>query len=237
VGLLTRQRPKVEGNVIEFKDEIELVAINTIKPNPWNPRKREAKQLVIDAAKHITEVGFIGAIFVRDMRQVALHGRAWQIIDGEHRWKALESLDAKRCPIINLGEMTDEDAKALTLNFNIIHGQMEVIDVAYLIGSLKKSLGDEVVSGQLALSDQELSDLNDIARFDYGEFASARDAETPNMDVHVFHLTRAQNDQVNEAMAIVEKEAGGGTKSRQLELIFADYLAGTTPVKEENHES
>jgi len=218
---------------VDFKDKIEFVPIGMIKPNPWNPRKREEATLVKDTAKHIGEVGYLGGIFVRDMRDVALHDGDWQIIDGEHRWKALKILESEQCPIINLGKMTDEEAKARTLNFNIVHGQMEVIDVAHLIGSLKSELGEEVISGRLALSEVELKDLAEIATFDYSVFEPAKDLPTPNMEVHVFHLTRAENDQVNEAMAMVEKEAGGGTKSRQLELIFADYLAGTEPVKEE----
>jgi ParB family chromosome partitioning protein len=222
--------------VVEFKDKIEVVPLESVKPNPWNPRKRREQQLIDDAVRHIREVGFIGAIFVRDMRAVATHPGDWQIIDGEHRWKALKVLEADGCPIVNLGVMSDDDAKAQTLNFNIVHGEMEVVDVAYLIGSLKATLGDEIVNGRLALSDEELADLADISSFDYGTFAHARDAETPNMEAHVFHLTRAQNDDVNEAMSMVEREAGGGTKSRQLELIFADYLAGTEPVEENQNE-
>lgn len=217
--------------MVEFKDSVQFVPIESIKPNPWNPRKRNEKRLITDTARHIRQVGFMGAVFVRDVRDIPTIPADWEIIDGEHRWLALRSLEVKECPIISLGEMTEAQAKARTLNFNLAHGQMDVIEVAHLVGSLKRDLGDDVLNGRLAVTDEEIKNLANIATMDFTTaFQGAEDTNPPEMEVHVFHLNRRQNDTVNAALAIMEREERGATKSRWLELIFADFLAGPEEV-------
>jgi hypothetical protein len=212
---------------VEFKNEVVMAPMDSIKPNPWNPPKTDERKLIDDAKANILRVGFIGAICVRDMRNVPGWQTDWQIIDGQHRWQALLELEAVNCPIINMGEMTDDDAKIETLNFNLIHGDMEAIPVAVLVQEQYEKRGEHLAV-MLAMSEQKIQDLTEMVKFDWEAFKHDPGDNDPREIYlrHVFVLTKEQDQVVNAALERMALIAGVGEESRALELIMADWLSG-----------
>lgn len=212
---------------VDFKNEAVMVAIDTITPSPWNPAKIDERRLIEDAKTNILRVGFIGAIFVRDMRTVSEWPTDWQIVDGEHRWQALRELEAVNCPVIDMGVMEDDQAKVETLNFNFIHGQMEALPVAILIKEQYDKRGEDLAV-MLAKSREEIDHLVEMVKFDWDNFKyDPGEKDTRQLFVrHMFVLTIEQDEVICQALERMALISDLETESRALELLCADWLSG-----------
>ena len=212
---------------IEFNNEVLMVSIDSVKPNPWNPPKTDEAKLIEDVKRHIARVGFVGAVLVRDMRRVDAWPTDWQIVDGQHRWQALCELGATECPITSVGEMDDDVAKIETLNWNLIHGDMEAIPVAVLVKEQYEKRGDELAV-MLAMTENQIRDMVSLIQFDWEGFKYSPGENDPREIFvrHVFVLTKEQDQVVNQALERMALLAGITEESRALELIMADWLSG-----------
>lgn len=79
--------------------------IELLVPNPWNPNKQPDgtfKKLL----SSIKVIGLLNPIIVRKKEEL------YEIIDGQHRTKALKELGFKKAPCI-IKECTDEEVKAI----------------------------------------------------------------------------------------------------------------------------
>jgi hypothetical protein len=97
---------------------VTYVPVGRIRPNPWNPNRQDAFIFEKEKAS-IREFGFVVPITCRSL------GRDFEVIDGEHRWKAAQELGYTEVPIINLGDVDDETAKQLTIILNETKGQAQ----------------------------------------------------------------------------------------------------------------
>ena len=219
---------------VEFKNEAVMVPIETVMPNPWNPAKVDERRLIDDAKANILRVGFIGSIFVRDMRAVSDWPTDWQIIDGQHRWQALVELEAVNCPVINMGAIDDDQAKIETLNFNFIHGQMEALPVAILIKEQYDKRGAELAV-MLAKTADEIAHLVQMVDFHWDDFKYDPSAqELRQLYVrHMFVLTKEQDDIICQALQRMALLSDIDEESRALELLCADWLT-KAPIPDEN---
>lgn len=116
----------------EFKTEKLKVGINNVRPNLWNPNKED--DFIFEKAKaSITKWGFIDPILVRVIGE-----KLYEIIDGEHRWRACKELGYTEIEILNLGQLTDEEAKTLTLTMNNVKGADDPIKRGLIFKDLKE---------------------------------------------------------------------------------------------------
>lgn len=97
---------------------VEYVPRSRIHPNPWNPNRQDEFIYGKELAS-IRTFGFVDPILTRDL------GGDYEIIDGEHRWKAARELDIDPVPIVNLGEISDSEARQLTIVLNETRGRPE----------------------------------------------------------------------------------------------------------------
>lgn len=79
-----------------------------------------------------------------------------EIIGGEHRWRAAKELGLDKVAVINLGEISDEEAKKISLIDNGRYGE----DDAFKLSELLSGLGDiSDLSSYMPYSDQSLETL------------------------------------------------------------------------------
>jgi len=154
---------------IDFKVRIQRVPIAKVKTNPWNPRKENEATLIDKAVRSIQDVGFCGALIVRDSKDPQYR---YEVIDGEHRYKALIKMGESICSVISLGDMSDTEAQMLTLNLNLIQGEMLVVDMASVVSDLSERLGPDILKEKLVLNDEELAELLSLARIDWAAYAN-----------------------------------------------------------------
>jgi ParB/RepB/Spo0J family partition protein len=70
-----------------IKSIIQL-PLDWLTPNPWNPNQMDDEQYG-KALNSIREFGFVDPVTVRE-----LGNDTYQIIDGEHRWRAAQPADS-----------------------------------------------------------------------------------------------------------------------------------------------
>lgn len=141
--------------MIEIKDNIFRVAIAQIHPNPWNPNKQSAFTFEKEL-KSIRDHGFLDPIDVREME-----GAGYEIVDGEHRWKAAKQLGMAELPVNNLGKVSAAVAKQLTVIRNETRGQSERTALSELLHDLitNDGVGIEELKANLPIDPVDIDTL------------------------------------------------------------------------------
>lgn len=144
---------------MKYKTEKRIVKIADISPNPWNPNF-QTKQMFQKGVKSVEELGMLGSILVRE------YAGAYQILDGEHRWKYCKELNLQEIPVeCIVGEVTDNDAKMLTVLLNNLRGKDDIEKRAKIFADLE--------SGQLQLlpfTNEEIENEKALFAWDFSQY-------------------------------------------------------------------
>ena len=148
------------------------VAIDAVIPNPWNPNAM-TDEMFGKAIESIHRFGFVDPVTCRELGD----GVEFQIIDGEHRWKAAKShsgrCDDKRhygmlsLPIISVGAISDEIAKQLTIVLNETRGESDPRKLGAIITDLLISEPLPVLAAVLPFSPDRLAELAELPKVDW----------------------------------------------------------------------
>ena len=106
------------------KEEIVYVQSGEIKPNPFQPREDFDQQSIEELAQSIKEKGVIQPLLVRRK------GDNYELIAGERRLRAANSLGLKEIPII-VRDVSDQDSLELALIENIQREGLNPIEEAH----------------------------------------------------------------------------------------------------------
>ena len=160
--------------------------ITDVTPNPWNPNKQTERQYAAEM-ESICDNGFVMPIIVRKSPDKK---GSYQIVDGEHRWKALQQiavekkqgkgnvpdlLEKKEIPAIIL-EIDEAKAKRLTVIMNETRGRADLTSLGTLLAELAPEFGEELIIG-LPYTPEQLNEILDIAKFDWSELETMPDGE------------------------------------------------------------
>ena len=139
--------------------EKKIVAIDSIIPNPYNPNKMS--DFIYDRMKKtIAEKGLFGSIICRPL------AGCYQILDGEHRWKACKELGYKELPIeVSVEEISDQETRFWTIYFNNTKGKDDIEKVVEIFNSLEA--GQEQL---LPFTDDEIKNTKDLFAFDFSQY-------------------------------------------------------------------
>lgn len=135
-----------------------LANIDDVVPNGFNPNQM-SKELFEKEVNSIKELGLMGSILVRD------YAGCYQILDGEHRWRACKDLGYTQIQVENLGEIDDNQAKMLTILLNNLRGKDDIEKRAKLFEELNK--------GQLQLlpfTEEEIENEKALFKFDFSQY-------------------------------------------------------------------
>lgn len=134
LGTVTATRPvarqesveKTEDAVIKevVPREPDEVALDSIRPNPDQPRTNFKKEELEELASSIEKDGLLQPIVVRPV------GDEYEIIAGERRWQACKMLGLKTVPV-RIKTADDEKALELALIENIQRSDLNPIEEAY----------------------------------------------------------------------------------------------------------
>lgn len=115
----------------DAQPEVVQVPVDAVRPNEWNPNVvPDHVQAALE--KNIERAGFNQPILVRELDKSESGKRRFEIVDGEHRWRAARARGDKTVPVI-VRDFTDADAKLQTIAMNRLRGEMEPADVARLV--------------------------------------------------------------------------------------------------------
>lgn len=123
------QRPAKQEKSPSMQDilakKLDEVPIESISPNPDQPRTNFKKEDLEELAASISRNGLLQPILVRSMP-----GGGFQIIAGERRWQACKSLGLKTVPI-RIKDVDDDLALELALIENVQRADLNPIEEAY----------------------------------------------------------------------------------------------------------
>lgn len=179
----------------------------------------------------IKRFGFTDPVTVR-----ALNGH-FQMIDGEHRWRAARDLGLMGIDYMDVSPISDKEAIALGITLNELKGRHDARELGELLKDLLEgSDPDEVLQG-LPFTEDALKGLVGLKSFDWSQFDNAQRAETENTPnpspkkgmrwvERTFRLPPDVNEVLNDALAKVKDQEVGIEDWQALEMIAADYLGG-----------
>jgi len=96
--------------------EEEFVSVLCVVPNKWNFNEQDDKTFN-SLKQSILRFGKVYPVIVRELKP-----GYYELIDGEHRWKSLKSLQIETIPIKNLGKVDDNMALELMTILNKTRG-------------------------------------------------------------------------------------------------------------------
>lgn len=130
-----RRQVEKKFNTLEAL-KIVYVPISSIYPNTYNPNRQSEREFEL-LKKSIEEDGFTVPIVVQQKTN--------QIVDGEHRWRALAQLGFTEIPVVYV-DMTQAQAYVSTLRHNRARGSedielsMKILSDLREMGSLEQAI-------------------------------------------------------------------------------------------------
>lgn len=113
----------ISGQDAATGEQIAEIPIPAVQANPFQPRKRFSEAELSDLASSIREHGVLQPIVLRRS------GDGYQIVAGERRFRACESLGLATVPAI-VREATDSEMLELALTENIQRENLNAIELA-----------------------------------------------------------------------------------------------------------
>jgi ParB-like chromosome segregation protein Spo0J len=204
--------------------EIVYLPIDSLEPNPWNPNKMDDEMLRKEI-ESIKEFGFVDPITVR-----SLAGR-YQIIDGEHRWKAAKIVGLTEIPCIVL-DVTDDVAEQLTIVLNDLRGKPNEERLAALVRDLSTRRSMLDLERVLPYKRERLAEMIAERKADFDWEALKRpkgeekQEETRQWVERIYRLPHTAAQVIDDAIAKVRTQEDISDDWAALEMIAADYIAG-----------
>lgn len=135
--------------------ELQHLPPALLTPNPWNSNRvgPEMEQRLRASISRL----FYKPIIVRETSEGEL-----QILGGEHRWRIACDMGLETVPVVNLGRISDKEAKIIGLADNGQYGT----DDARLLANILKDIGQEEVQELLPYSENDLAGMFAAAEVD-----------------------------------------------------------------------
>lgn len=132
--------------------EVITVPIDSCVPNTWNPQEEDLATFN-ELVEQIKQHGFLEPLQVAITSQPG-EEQTYQIIGGEHRWKAGKLAGLTEILVVVLP--WDEDMqKVQTVKLNMIRGKLDPIKFAALFNDLEKRYGRSAVIKMMGMTNKE----------------------------------------------------------------------------------
>ncbi len=126
---------EIERNAIASSKGIRTeIAINEIRPNPYQPRKEFAKEALQELAETIKTHGIFNPLLVRK----SIHG--YDLVAGERRLRAAKIAGLETVPVIEV-DFSDEMMMEISILENVQREDLNPIEEAQAYESLIRKLG------------------------------------------------------------------------------------------------
>lgn len=197
--------------------KIKKVKIDEIEPNGYNPKEKDTDEYK-NVVRSIKLNGLKQFIFVREVDG----NDKYVIVDGEQRYTAAKELGYEEMYIYNLGNISEEEAKSLTIWFEV-QVPFSSIELAPIVMELKR------LDMELPYTDDEVMKFGELLEFDFNDY----ETEEPNFDELGDEKMKTLNIKMTEAQFKIVKEAidtvakgENVSDGRALELLCANGLNG-----------
>jgi ParB family chromosome partitioning protein len=141
-GDIQREEPIVTGEPTEESqsasamviDGLRSIAVSDIRPNPDQPRQTFDSDALDELANSMRQRGVIQPIVVRP------HGKSFQIVAGERRWRAAQRARLHQIPAV-VRNLNDEETLEIAIVENVQRKDLNVIEEAEAYARLSQDFG------------------------------------------------------------------------------------------------
>ncbi|WP_373491228.1 ParB/RepB/Spo0J family partition protein [Parasphingorhabdus sp.] len=139
-GDIQREEPINSGEVADATasstaiDGLRSIAISDIRPNPDQPRQTFDSDALDELADSMRQRGVIQPIVVRP------HGKNFQIVAGERRWRAAQRARLHQIPAV-VRNLNDQETLEIAIVENVQRKDLNVIEEAEAYARLSQDFG------------------------------------------------------------------------------------------------
>lgn len=197
------------------------IAPAELHPNDWNSNvvsPDDERKLV----ESIRRNGLYKPIVVREIAKSG--NTVFEIIGGEHRWRAAITLGMKTVPIVNLGPISDQKAKEISVLDNARYGDDDALSLAEILKEIgttaelqeflpyaETDLSQLFSSSNIALDDLDLDENFEIGPDEGAPEPKVERAPKTHTQMR-FKLTIKDAERLTRQIAKVQKEQGFTTE-------------------------
>lgn len=201
---------------------VRAVPIESLKPNPDQPRKQFGAEHLEELTASIRDKGVLQPILVR--AQPGQDGM-WQIIAGERRWRAAQAARLKFVPIIERA-MDDVEVMEVAIIENVQRADLNPVEEAMAYGSLISRFGrtQDALAGVVGKSRSHVA--NTLRLLQLPDSVLNHVMENRLSAGHARALITAPNPE-----ALAEQVLSKGLNVRQTEALARRAADGPKPTK------
>ncbi len=129
----------------DSEKDIKYVPIDSLRPNPFQPRRLFQEESLADLSESIKEMGVIQPLIVRSG-----HDNDYEIVAGERRWRAAKMAQFKTVPVM-VKDLSDAESLEIALIENLQREDLNPLDTAEAYDTLiqKFSYTHEVLAKRI----------------------------------------------------------------------------------------
>ena len=204
--------------------EFMAIAIDKIRPNPFQPREAFVKESLQELAESIKEGGVIQPIIVRKK------GATYEIIAGERRWRAAQMAGRKRIPAI-IKNIAENRVLIESLTENLHRLDLTDVEKENAIHELWENREKLGIKNQVHLASLIGIDQNQISSIlDAWEFRR-KSKKAGDTSTYVIKATRGLEEQ--ERDRIIEKVAKDEIKASEIFTVTKIVRKAPKSIKKE----
>jgi ParB-like nuclease domain len=143
----------VDGTEVQVHDRV-MIPVAKIRANTYNPNVQTPATFnaLVD---EIREHGWVGEVQVRPLLEDEKQaGYEYELVGGEHRWKAAQVLGMDVVPATVHPEWQSDVAKAQAVALNVLTGHLDPIKFTALFNELSEKYGQDVTKQMMAFTDE-----------------------------------------------------------------------------------
>ncbi len=121
---------------------VEMLAIDTILPSRFQPRRKFEEGALAELAASIRSAGVVQPVLVRPLNVSAASSSnvRYELIAGERRWRAAGLAGLSRVPAV-VADLADEQAAEWALIENVQRADLSAMETAYAVRELCERFG------------------------------------------------------------------------------------------------
>jgi ParB family chromosome partitioning protein len=197
-------------------DEVIQLPVQEIEPNRFQPRSIFSQEKIEELAQTIRTHGMIQPIIVRQ-----LEGGGYELIAGERRWRAVQTLNWENIPAI-IREMSDTETASVALIENLQREELTVIEEAMAYGRLLElhNLTQEALAQRLGKSQSTIANKMRLLKLPESVQNALLEKKITERHARALIIVKDPETQEKVLQDILEKDLNVKQTEERIEKLF-----------------
>ncbi|MGO9612371.1 MAG: ParB/RepB/Spo0J family partition protein [Dissulfurispiraceae bacterium] len=124
----------------DVSQKVEMISVNDIAPNPFQPRRHFEEQKLAALAESLKDRGMLQPVALRKTESSL--GFKYELIFGERRLRAARVAGLAKVPALVRDNVDDKEMKILTITENMQREDLNIGEKTLSVGVLQQEIGD-----------------------------------------------------------------------------------------------